>query len=278
MDANVPENSPEDRHITAQLYGGDQEMRIRQEILLGIGGVRMLKELGISPKAYHMNEGHSAFLGLERIRMLMAERGVSFDEAREAVAATNIFTTHTPVPAGNDAFEPWLIDKYFASYWPQVGLGRDQFLALGRQEANNKDEPMNLTVLAMRLSSFRNGVSELHGAVSRKLWSGVWPNLPASEIPIWHITNGIHTRSWLSHDLATLYDRYLGPDWNEKPAETAVWRRWTRFPTPSFGARTSGGASAWWPLPARTCATSLPSEARAPTSWRPPMKCSTPRP
>jgi starch phosphorylase len=230
MDSNVPENSPEDRHITAQLYGGDQEMRIRQEILLGIGGVRMLRELGITPKAYHMNEGHSVFLGLERIRMLMVERGLSFDEGREAVAATNIFTTHTPVPAGNDAFEPWMIDKYFSSYWPQLNLGRDQFLALGRQEPNNKDEPMNLTVLAMRLSAFRNGVSELHGAVSRKLWSGIWPNLPTDEIPVAHITNGIHTRTWLSNDMSTLYDRYLGPDWNEKPAETNVWRLVDQIP------------------------------------------------
>ncbi len=230
LDTNVPENSPEDRHITAQLYGGDQEMRIRQEILLGIGGVRMLKELGIAPKAFHMNEGHSAFLGLERTRMLMAEKGISFDEGREAVAATNVFTTHTPVPAGNDAFEPWLIDKYFSSYWPQLGISRDQFLALGRQEPNNKNEPLNLTVLALRFSSFRNGVSELHGAVSRKLWSGVWPNLPTTEVPVMHVTNGIHTRTWLSNDLATLYDRYLGPDWNEKPAEVSVWRSVDQIP------------------------------------------------
>ena len=153
LDTNVPENSPEDRHITAQLYGGDQEMRIRQEIVLGIGGVRMLKALGINPKAFHMNEGHSAFLGLERTRILMAEQGVTFDEAREAVTASNIFTTHTPVPAGNDAFEPWLIDKYFTNYWGQLGLTREQFLALGRQEPGNKDEPMNLTVLALRMSS-----------------------------------------------------------------------------------------------------------------------------
>ena len=230
LDSNVPENSPEDRHITAQLYGGDQEMRIRQEILLGIGGVRMLKELGITPKAYHMNEGHSAFLGLERTRMLMAEHGISFDEGCEAVAATNVFTTHTPVPAGNDAFEPWLIDKYFSSYWPQLGIGREQFLGLGRQEPNNKNEPLNLTVLALRFSSFRNGVSELHGAVSRKLWSGVWPSLPTEEVPVTHVTNGIHTRTWLSNDLATLYDRYLGPDWNEKPAEVSVWRSVDQIP------------------------------------------------
>jgi starch phosphorylase len=223
MDTNVPENAPEDRHITAQLYGGDQEMRIRQEILLGIGGVRMLRAMGITPKVYHMNEGHSAFLGLERIRILMAENGISFDEAREAVFASSVFTTHTPVPAGNDAFEPWLIDKYFAGYWSQLGLGRDDFLDLGRQEAKNKEEPMSLTVLALRLCASRNGVSALHGEVSRKLWSGVWSGLPVNEVPIASITNGVHTPSWISHDMAELYHRYLGPGWHEKPADPSVW-------------------------------------------------------
>jgi len=230
LDANVPENSPEDRHITSQLYGGDQEMRIRQEILLGIGGVRALKALGISPKIFHMNEGHSAFLGLERCRILMAEAGVNFEEAREAVAASNVFTTHTPVPAGNDAFEPWLIDKYFAHYWEQLGLSRDQFLALGRQETGNKDEPMNLTVLALRFSSARNGVSKLHGQVSRKLWGGVWPGVPVSEVPIQSIRNGIHVRSWISHDTATLYDRYLGPAWHESPMDAAFRRAVDQIP------------------------------------------------
>ncbi|MDY6912925.1 MAG: alpha-glucan family phosphorylase [Planctomycetota bacterium] len=230
LDANVPENSPEDRHITAQLYGGDQELRIRQEIILGIGGVRMLKALGISPKAYHMNEGHSAFLGLERIRLLMAECGVSFHQAREAVVASNIFTSHTPVPAGNDAFEPWLVDKHFSHYWSQLGISREEFLSMGRQESSNKDEPMNLTVLAMRFSSFRNGVSELHGDVSRKLWAGIWPGTPNNEVPIGHITNGVHTRSWISHDLAELYDRYLGPGWHEKPADMSVWQAATQIP------------------------------------------------
>ena len=224
LDTNVSENSPEDRHITAQLYGGDQEMRIRQEIILGIGGIRMLKALGIEPKVCHMNEGPSAFLALERCRMLMAERGVGFDEAREAVVASNIFTTHTPVPAGNDAFEPWLIEKYFQNYWPQLGLSKEDFLGLGRQEPGNREEPMNLTVLSLRMSSYRNGVSELHGTVSRKLWAGVWPGLPINEVPITHITNGIHTRTFLSPDMASLYDRYLGPRWHEKPADMKVWK------------------------------------------------------
>jgi len=223
LDTNVPENSPEDRHITAQLYGGDQETRIRQEVVLGIGGVRMLKALGINPKVYHMNEGHSAFLGLERCRLLMAEQGVSFQEAREAVSATNVFTTHTPVPAGNDAFEPWLIEKYFGHYWPQLGLDKEQLLAMGRQESTNGEEPMNLTVLALRMSGYRNGVSMLHAAVSRKLWCGVWPGLPVDEVPIRHITNGIHTRSFISPEMAALYDRYLGPRWHEKPSDLSAW-------------------------------------------------------
>ncbi len=230
LDTNLPENTPEDRHITAHLYGGDQEMRIRQEIVLGIGGVRMLIALGIHPKAFHMNEGHSAFLSLERIRILMSEQGATFEEAKEAVAGSNIFTTHTPVPAGNDVFEPWLIDKYFSNYWPQLGLSRENFLALGRQEVDNTDEPMSLTVLAMRLSGFRNGVSDLHGQISRKLWTGVWPGVPQNEVPIKHITNGIHTLTWLSHDMATLYDRYLGPGWHERPTEAKVWEAVEHIP------------------------------------------------
>jgi len=234
MDTNVPENSPEDRHITAQLYGGDQETRIRQEIVLGIGGVRLLRALGIHPKAYHMNEGHSAFLSLERIRFLMAEKGVDFDTAREAVTASNVFTTHTPVPAGNDAFEPWLIDKYFSKYWEQLGISREDFFAMGRQEPGNKDEPMSLTVLAMRLSNFHNGVSRLHGQVTKNLWSGVWPGVPNNEVPIGSITNGIHTRTWISHDLAALYDRYLGPGWHEKPADTSTWETAENIPDPEL--------------------------------------------
>ncbi len=230
LDTNLPQNTPEDRHITAQLYGGDQEMRIRQEVLLGIGGVRALRALNIHPKAYHMNEGHSAFLGLERIRLLMVDNGVSFDEARQAVVASNIFTTHTPVPAGNDAFEPWLVDRYFEHYWPQVHLSREQFLGMGRQDPSNKDEPMNLTVLAIRLSTFRNGVSKLHGAVSRKLWHNCWPLLPLEEVPIQHITNGVHSRTWLSNDMAELYDRYLGARWHEKPSDEETWARVEQIP------------------------------------------------
>ncbi|MBN1943040.1 MAG: alpha-glucan family phosphorylase [Phycisphaerae bacterium] len=230
LDTNITENSLEDRHITAQLYGGDQDMRIRQEIVLGIGGVSLLRALEIPVKAYHMNEGHSAFLSLERIRRLMVEKGASFNEAREAVAASNIFTTHTPVPAGNDAFEPWLIEKYFAGYWDQLGLSMDEFMNLGRAEPPGRDEPMNLTILALRMSAFHNGVSRLHGQVSRKLWNSVWPALPQPEIPIDGLVNGIHTLSWISHDMAELYDRYLGPDWHEKPPHAEAWEATRHIP------------------------------------------------
>ena len=234
LDTNVPSNSPEDRHITAQLYGGDQEMRIRQEIVLGVGGVRMLQALGFNPKVYHMNEGHSAFLSIERISILMERHNVDFHTAAEIVASSNVFTTHTPVPAGNDAFEPWLIEKYMGQYAHRLGISPDDFLGLGRQEIGNKDEPMCLTILAMRMARFRNGVSELHGNISRNLWAGVWPGVPDDEIPIKHITNGIHTPSWISHELATLYDRYLGPDWSEKWTDASTWESADNIPDPEL--------------------------------------------
>jgi glycogen phosphorylase len=234
LDTNVPSNSPEDRHITAQLYGGDQEMRIRQEIILGIGGVRLLGALGFSPKVYHMNEGHSAFLSLERIRLLMEREQIDFRTASEIVASSNVFTTHTPVPAGNDAFEPWLIEKYMGDFAEKLGISPDEFLGLGRQETGNKDEPMCLTILAMRMARYRNGVSDLHGNISRNLWTGVWPGVPEDEIPIKHITNGIHTPSWISDDLATLYDRYLGPEWSENWTDANTWQGAENIPDPEL--------------------------------------------
>jgi glycogen phosphorylase len=223
LDTNVPANSPADRQITAQLYGGDQELRIRQEIVLGVGGVIMLDRLGIKPKAFHMNEGHSAFLSLERIRQMMHNDQLSFDEAREAVMNSSVFTTHTPVPAGNDAFEPCLIEKYFSHYWGQLGLNKDQFLNLGRPPHPGQNEPLSMTILALRMSRFCNGVSLLHSDVSRKMWSSVWPTLPSQEVPIKGITNGIHTLTWISHDIASLFDRYLGPGWHEEPGNQSIW-------------------------------------------------------
>jgi len=224
LDANVPDNRPEDRAITNQLYGGDTEMRICQEVLLGIGGMRALAALGIAPVVCHMNEGHSAFLGLERIRMA-EEKGLSFAEAREATAAGNIFTTHTSVPAGIDLFPPHLMDKYFGGYYPALGINRDQFLALGRINQSSPDEPFNMAVLALRLSAQCNGVSKLHGGVARRLWQNAWPGVPGGEIPIDTVTNGIHARSWVSHDMADLYDRYIGPAWHDNPTDAATWQR-----------------------------------------------------
>ena len=230
LDANIPENSPEDREITARLYGGDLEMSIRQEILLGIGGVRALDALGMRPEMYHMNEGHSAFLGLERCRVLIAEQGVVFREAAEAVAAQTAFTTHTPVPAGNDVFPEDLMRKYFADYTKQLGISWDEFMALGRQDPNDHSELFCMTVLALKLAAVQNAVSKLHSQVSRKMWQRVWPDAPLDEVPIVPITNGVHTRTWLSTDMAALLDRYLHPNWIERPADHSVWEGVERIP------------------------------------------------
>ncbi|MGE3803189.1 MAG: alpha-glucan family phosphorylase [Gemmataceae bacterium] len=230
LDSNIPQNSAEDRGITAQLYGGDSDMRIRQEMILGIGGVRALRVLGKEPSVCHMNEGHSAFLGLERIRMMMEERKLDFESAREAVAAGNCFTTHTPVPAGNDVFPPQLVEHYFAGYLPQLKMTFDQLLALGRQNPKDTTEGFCMTVLAMRLANTSNGVSKLHAEVSRKMWRTLWPELPEAEVPIFSITNGVHTRSWVAPDMMQLFDRYLGIEWEAKPIDHNVWRRVEQIP------------------------------------------------
>ncbi len=230
LDTNVAQNSPEDREITGQLYGGDQDMRVRQEMVLGIGGIRALRALGIRPSVCHMNEGHSAFLGLERIRVMMEEAGLSFDEAREAVTAGNVFTTHTPVPAGNDMFPPHLIEHYLGSYLAMLKLDRRDLLALGRQNPHDQNEPFCMTILALRLAHVSNGVSQLHGKVSRKMWRALWPELPEAEIPITSITNGIHTHTWISPEISQLYDRYLGTRWQEKPGEHGGWKRVDNIP------------------------------------------------
>ncbi len=230
LDTNIECNQPADRDITDQLYGGDDDMRIRQEVLLGIGGVRMLRALGLQPTVCHMNEGHSAFLALERIRLLMEEQGLSFAEAAEAATAGHVFTTHTPVPAGIDWFHPDLVDYYFSRYYPRLGLSRHEFLGLGRMNPEDPNGYFCMTILAMRLANRINGVSRLHARVSREMWQEVWPQVPADEVPILSITNGIHPRSWISHDMADLYDRYLGPRWVERPADQAVWQQVMRIP------------------------------------------------
>ncbi|MBK5095512.1 MAG: alpha-glucan family phosphorylase, partial [Deltaproteobacteria bacterium] len=229
LDTNVEENSPRGRQITGTLYGGDREMRIRQEIMLGIGGVRALRALNLAPTVYHMNEGHSAFLALERIRAHMEEHGVSFAEAREQVVASNVFTTHTPVPAGNEQFATELMRKYLSGMAEKIGLPWQEFLGMG-QLASGKTPDFGLTVLALRSAAHTNGVSRLHAETSRKMWKDLWPGLPESEVPIHSITNGIHTRSWLSHEMGDLFTRYLGPRFVEKPADHSVWERVETIP------------------------------------------------
>jgi glycogen phosphorylase len=225
LDTNIDANSrPEDRDITDQLYGGDRETRIRQELMLGVGGYRALEALGLEPTVYHMNEGHSAFLGVERVRRLMETRGLAFAEARELASASLVFTTHTPVEAGHDYFSPEQIDRYFSDYYHALGISRDAFLALGRRGPGDAGD-FCMTVLALRLASRSNGVSKLHGEVSRHMWQPLWPGVPAEEIPIGHVTNGVHFRSWISMEMNQLFDRYLGPNWREEPANSDVWSR-----------------------------------------------------
>ncbi len=228
LDTNIPENSPEDRIITATLYGGDKEMRIRQEILLGIGGVRALRALGVEIAATHMNEGHSAFLALERIRVLMTESGLSFREAAQAFIPTNLFTTHTPVPAGNERFGIDLMERYFRSWLGGFGVDWVDFLSLGRENPGDYNESFCMTIFALKLSAYANGVSALHGEVSREMWKGLWPQLPSGEIPIGHVTNGVHPRTWISHDMLTLLDRFLGPRFNDEPSSKDIWDRMDR--------------------------------------------------
>ena len=230
LDTNVPQNNEADKDIANQLYGGDSEMRIRQEILLGIGGLRALLKMGIEPTVCHMNEGHSAFLALERIRVMMERYDIGFDEAREASRAGTLFTTHTPVPAGIDTFPPEMIDRYFRDFWGQIKLTRDQFLALGRRNSTSSNDPFNMAILAIRMAAATNGVSELHGMESRRMWQDMWPEIPAHEIPITSITNGIHVRSWISNDMAGLFDRYLGPRWITQPHNQSIWKRVEQIP------------------------------------------------
>jgi starch phosphorylase len=231
LDTNLPDNTPEDRRITYQLYGGDKEMRLKQEIVLGIGGILALHAMGMPPMVCHMNEGHSAFLSLGRIRMRREESGLSIEEALQALGSGTVFTTHTPVPAGIDEFPPELIEKYFVSQ----GHSKDEMpvselLKLGRRHPENPREPFNMAMLALRRAEYANAVSQLHGEVSRRMWMDAWPGLPEHEIPIDSITNGIHSRSWISYEMATLFDRYLGPDWSNKPHDHTIWNDVDQIP------------------------------------------------
>jgi len=228
LDTNIPENSPDDRRITDQLYGGDKEMRVKQEILLGIGGVRALATLGYQPAVFHMNEGHSGFLSIERI-LALRKLGLTFADAREAVRQSSIFTTHTPVPAGIDEFSEELMMRYFQHLFTPLGITKQEFLALGRWNGQN-DGNFNMALLCIRMSARANGVSKLHGEVSRKMFQSVWPDVPQSEIPIGHITNGVHSQTWISRDFQELYNRYLGFDWVHKQSEKDCWEAVKEIP------------------------------------------------
>jgi glycogen phosphorylase len=223
MDADIEQNAPWDRQLTARLYGGDQEMRIQQEILLGIGGVYILRNLGIKPGVWHINEGHSAFMVLERLREYV-QAGMSFDEARERVRASTIFTTHTPVPAGHDAFPFMMIDKYFSHLWEELGLSRETFLDMGSHDGGH-GVAFNMTKLALLLAGRTNGVSVLHGEVSRKMWHSLWPEREEKDIPVGHVTNGVHLPSWAGQAMNSLYRKYISPDWMTRQDEKILWGR-----------------------------------------------------
>ena len=230
LDTNVSENSSADRLITSSLYGGDREMRIRQEMMLGIGGFKALKALGNRANVFHLNEGHAAFVTLERIRELQNTAGVSFDEAVEATRAGNVFTMHTPLKAGLDEFRVELMDKYFGSYFGNLGINRTRFLALGRIFSDDDNEAFKMPVLALRLSGYVNGVSKLHGKISRGMWSGLWPGVPVNEVPIKSITNGVHVKSWLSDEMECLYESYFGSDWTEQITDKSMWQGVDQIP------------------------------------------------
>ena len=230
LDTDIPENKEEYRGITLKLYGGDQEMRIRQEMVLGIGGVKVLQELGITPKVYHMNEGHSSFLVLEAIKQTIKQKQVSFEIAKDIVTAKTVFTTHTPVPAGNDIFPIGLVEKYFDGYWKDLGITKEQFLELGMKPRDESKNSFNMGILALKIAGKKNGVSRLHESVSRELFSDVWPDIAPQESPITYVTNGVHTCSWLAPNLKELYNQYLEPYWQDRIYSDETWKRIDKIP------------------------------------------------
>jgi len=224
LDCDVPSNSPEDRELTARLYGGDNRTRVRQELVCGVGGVRALRALGITPGVYHLNEGHNAFATLEAIRERMKDDGMSFDDALRDVAQHTVFTTHTPVPAGHDRFDGSLIEEHLGPLRDELGISFDQLMGLGRVEPQNQQEPFCMTVLGLKLSRKANAVSNLHGHVSRRMWAHLWPWRVEEEIPIGHITNGVHVQSWLAWQMQNLYDRHFPANWVQKMGEPEIWQ------------------------------------------------------
>jgi glycogen phosphorylase len=223
LDSNVDGNTPEDRELTSRLYGGDGRVRVRQELLLGVGGFRALKAMGITPGVLHLNEGHSGFAVLEAIRSRMEEEGVNFDQALPHVSREVAFTTHTPVPAGHDRFNAELIEEHMGPLREALGLSHESFLGLGREHPGNPNEEFCMTVLGLRLSRRANAVSALHGEVSRAMWTGLYPGRLEDEVPIGHITNGVHVPSWLAPQMFRLYDRHLGIGWHEHSGESRIW-------------------------------------------------------
>lgn len=223
MDTNMESNNPYVRQLTTRLYWSDINLRIMQEVILGVGGVRALRALGFSPTAWHMNEGHAGFMTLERARELVLA-GQTFEDALAQSKANNVFTTHTPVPAGNDEFPLWLIDKYLASLWPQLGITRDGFMNLAMHH-QNWGETFSMPVLALKYSNGRNAVSELHGTVSRQMWNELWPELPVEDVPITYVTNGVHTATWMARRVRVLYEKHFGHDWLERLDDMAMWEK-----------------------------------------------------
>ena len=234
LDSDIDNNNPEDRDVTLRLYGGDQEMRIRQEIVLGMSGVELLKVLGLNPTIYHMNEGHSAFLTFELMKNTIEEKKVSFEVAKDIVSAKTVFTTHTPVPAGNDIFPVDLVEKYFKNYWEYLGTDRETFLRLGMKPDENLEACFNMGILALKIAGKKNGVSKLHGEVSRELFGEVWPNIAANESPITYVTNGIHTCTWLAPKLKDVFNEYLAtpttPYWQDKIHLDETWKKIKNIP------------------------------------------------
>jgi len=234
LDANIEKNIEPDRKLTAQLYGGDKEMRLQQEIILGIGGAMLLDKLAIDIDVIHMNEGHSSFAIFERAKVLMKKHSLTFEQALEVVRKTGVFTTHTPVPAGNDEFHPDLIRKYFQEYTKDLGISIDDFLAFGRMHPNNPNEDFSMPVVAIKHLSYVNGVSKLHGHVARKMWKDLWHQVPEEHIPIRSVTNGVHVASWLSFEMTELFRRYLGDNWQEKQDTEKLWQRIHNIPDPEL--------------------------------------------
>ncbi len=232
LDTNIDENSVQDRQLSARLYTADREQRIQQEIILGIGGVRVLRTLGIKPLVWHANEGHTAFMMLERIREEV-QKGTAFSQAVQHVRAKTAFTTHTPVPAGHDVFPLQLIERYFRGYWESLGIDRETFLELGQQDSSGS-QTFNMTALALRMAGQRNAVSKLHGNVTRKMWHVLWPKAKEEEVPISHVTNGIHICTWVAREFAGLYGKHLGQDWVQRHDEAELWQRVLDIPDDEF--------------------------------------------